>query len=39
MKPVVRQADLIMAAAAARTAWILTDVGRKHGKVQAVANT
>ena len=28
MKPVVRKADLVMAVAAARTAWIMTDVSQ-----------
>ncbi len=29
MKPVVRQADLVMAVAAARTTWIMTDVDQQ----------
>jgi hypothetical protein len=28
VKPVVRKADLVMAVAAARTAWIMTDVSQ-----------
>jgi hypothetical protein len=31
MKLAVSQADLVMAVAAARTAWILTDIDRKRG--------
>jgi hypothetical protein len=33
MKSVVPQEDLVMTVAAARTAWILTDVNWKRGKV------
>ena len=39
VKPIVRQEDLVMAVAAARTAWILTGVGRDYNDVQSISVT
>ena len=39
MKPVVREEEIVMAVAAARTAWILTDVDRKYNELRWIVGS
>ena len=39
MKPVVRQADFVMAVEAARTAWILSDVDRQRSESPLISRS